>query len=189
MLKIRDEIKLFTIRYSPTVNTCYTATASMSTSKSPQTVETFNPDLPSVLKELEEGHYLFLIADRKKAFLFLFDKGELETSSEVMDPGVKKNIKSNSGELYGRNTKLTHHIENQIHDHLKRIMQEAVLLIKGKHINGVFIGGHQPFFHEIENELPQALQKILRSNFVTELNIPKEQLIERCKQVLEEYRK
>ncbi len=155
--------------------------------KNPQNIESFNPDLKSVLGEIEEGRYLFIIVDRKKANMILFHKGEVETIRRVMNPGVAKQTKINSGELYGRNNKLAHHIENQIHQHLQLIMQETEPLFHGKHINGVFIGGHREFFNTIKNELPQILHAKLRGEFVTELNISEEELINHCKQVLTEY--
>lgn len=151
------------------------------------TIDTFNPDLPSVLKELEEGHYLFLIADAKKAFFFLFKNGALEKKREVMDPGVRPKIKSNQGELYARNTKLEHRRENQMREHLKKIASEAEGFTKDIHLNGVFLGGHQPFFHEVKRALPVLLQKAMRGAFVTELNIPEEALIAHCKKALREY--
>ena len=155
--------------------------------KPAQTVESFNSDLTSVLRELEEGHYLFIVADQKKASFFFFKQGKLETYREVMNPGVREKTKSDSGEVYGRNTKLTNRRENQIHEHLQLIMQEALMLINGKHLNGVFIGGHQQFFSEIENALPKELQQILRKTFVTELNISREELINHCLKALQEY--
>lgn len=157
--------------------------------KKQKDISAFNPDLKSVLSEEEEGHYLFIIADKKKALLALFDKGDAVISREVMHPGVRKRIRTDSGELYGRNNKLMHHIDNQLHQHLLFIIQEAESVIKEKHINGVFIGGHQPLFHEIEKVLPADLSAKLRGDFVTELNIPKEELIRKCKKVLEEYLK
>lgn len=160
-----------------------------SNKKTPQNINSFNPDLKSVLGEIEEGHYLIIVADQKKAFIFLFNKGEVERIKTIMDPGVSKRTRINSGELYGRNNKLSHHIDNQIHEHLQLIMQEVALFIKDKHINGVFLGGHQPFFHLIVNELPADLQKKLRGEFITELNIPQEELIKHCKKVIEEYLK
>lgn len=150
-------------------------------------IASFNSDLKSVLSELEEGHYLFIIVDRKKASLFLFKKYEVEIKKELMNPNVRKETKINSGELYGRNKKLMNHIDNQLHQHLRFIMKEVDLLIKEKHLNGVFIGGHKPLFHLIEKELPADLQKKLRGNFITELNIPEDELIKHSKHVLEEY--
>src|SRR5581483_5929929 len=91
----------------------------------PQNIESFNKDLNSVLGEIEEAQYLFVIADRKKAFLFLFNRGEVEKQKNIMDPGVRKSTKLDSGELHGRNTKLSNHIDNQLHRHLLLIIQEA----------------------------------------------------------------
>lgn len=152
-------------------------------------VEAFNPDLPSVLRELEEGHYLFVIADTKKAFLFLFNQGKLEASHDIMDPGVMKKIKSNSREVHGRNTKLMNKRGNQLRDHFSKILEEADAFTRGKHLNGVFLGGHQPLFKALENEMSSTLRTLLRGNFVTELNIPREELIAHCTKVLEEYAK
>ena len=155
----------------------------------PQNIEFFNKDLNSVLGEIEEGHYFFIIADRKKAFLFLFSKGEVEIQKSIMHPGIRKATKIDSGELHGRNTKLSNHIDNQLHQHLQLILQEAENLIKNKHINGLFLGGHQPLFHSIEKELPTVLKDKLRGEFITELNIPKEKLITHCKDILIAYSK
>jgi hypothetical protein len=156
---------------------------------SPQNIEYFNKDLNLVLGEIEEGHYLFIIADRKKAFLLLFNKGELDTQKNIMHPGVRKATKLDSGELHGRNTKLSNHIENQLHQHLQLILHEAENLIKDKHINGLFFGGHQPLFHSMEKELPTMLKEKLRGNFITELNIPEDELIKHCQDILTEYSK
>lgn len=161
----------------------------MSNTNPIEPVEAFNPDLPSVLKELEEGHYLFVVADSKKAFLFLFKRGNLEDSRDIMDPGVMKKIKSNSREMHGRNTKLMNKRGNQLRDHFSKILEEADVFIRGKHINGVFLGGHQPLFKALENEMSSELRTLLRGNFVTELNIPREELIAHCTKVLEGYAK
>jgi hypothetical protein len=155
----------------------------------PQNIESFNKDLNSVLSEIEEGEYLFIIADRKKAFLFLFNRGGLEIQKNIMNPGIRKTTKIDSGELHGRNTKLSHHIDNQLHQHLQLILQEAENLIKDKHINGLFLGGHQPLFHSMEKELPTMLKEKLREVFTTELNIPEDEIIKHCQYILTEYAK
>jgi len=155
----------------------------------PQNIESFNTDLNSVLSEIEEGQYLFVIADRKKAYLFLFNRGEVELQKIVMHPGIRKSTKLDSGELHGRNTKLSNHIDNQLHRHLQLILREAENLIQDKHINGLFLGGHQPLFHSIEKELPTALKEKLRGEFITELNIPEDKIINHCKDILIMYSK
>jgi hypothetical protein len=155
----------------------------------PQNIESFNKDLDSVLSEIEEGHYLFIIADRKKAFLYLFNRGEVEIQKSIMDPGIRKATKIDSGELHGRNTKLSNHIDNQLHQHLQLILQDAENLMKNKHINGIFLGGHQPLFHSIVTILPRVLKEKLRKEFITELNIPEDELIKHCQNILTEYAK
>lgn len=166
---------------------CYTSSVTNSNKKNLKNIDSFNPDLESKLEEMEERHYLFIIADLKKATLFLFNKEVLETTRQIMDPSVNKKIKSNSGELYGKNTKLDHRIDNQTHKHLQLIVREASALIHGKHINGIFIGGHKTLFNTIKEVLPQDLQKKVRGEFITELNIPQEEIIIHCKNTLNEY--
>jgi hypothetical protein len=156
----------------------------MSNTVSP-TIESFNPDLNAVLTEREEGHYLFIVADQRKTFLILFNKGEVEDMRDSVNEPVEQMIKSDSGEMHGRNDKLGRHIEKQIH--VQTVMTEVTRFINGKQINGVFIGGHQPFHHTIQHALPPALQEKFRSAFVTELTISHAALIEHCKQVLTTY--
>lgn len=155
----------------------------------PQNIAFFNKDLNAVLSEIEEGQYLFIIADRKKALLLLFNKGEVEIRKDIMNPGIRKATKINSGELYGRNTKLSNRIDNQLHKHLQLILHEAETIIKNKHINGLFLGGHQPLFHSIEIELPTILKEKLRGEFITELNIQEDEIIKHCKHLLTDYAK
>jgi len=154
-----------------------------------KSIDSFSPDLNSKLLEMEEEHYLFLIADLKKATIIIFKNGEIEITRDIMDPSVNKKIKSNSGELSGRNTKLEHKIDNQIHRHLKLIVEEAKKILVGNHVNGIFIGGHKTMFSALEKELPQDLQKLVRGEFVTELNIERVDLIEHCRKTLSEYLK
>jgi hypothetical protein len=157
------------------------------TNHTPENVESFSTDLKSVLTELEEANYLFIIADSEKAHLFLFSKGELVQSKDYQDEGVQRKTRINSGELYGRSTKLTHKINNELKQHVQQIMSEAEKFVEGTHINGVFLGGHKPLFHVMIEELPSDLQKKLRGEFVTELSILEHDLIKHCKQVLAEY--
>lgn len=148
-----------------------------------------NADLASDLKEMEEARYLIIVADRKKALLFLFNKGDLEANKEIMNPGIQKDTRINSRELYGRNNKLMRHIDNQLRLHLKLIVKEADAFLQGGLINGIFLGGHKPLFHNIIEVLPTSLKQKIKGEFITELNIPQTELIEHCQKVLEEYTK
>ena len=60
---------------------------------------------------------------------------------------------------------------------------------RDKHINGLFLGSHQPIFHSIEKELPVMLKEKLRGEFITELNLPVDKLIKHCKDILIAYSK
>lgn len=148
---------------------------------------TSDPQLIEALREIEESHYLIILADRKKALLFLFNNGEVVKFHEMMHPGVSKKIRTDSGELSGRNDKLMRHRDKQINDHFGLISQEAVAFIEHDAVNGVFIGGHKASFHHIIEKLPQELKKKLKTEFVTELNLPHDQLVVRCKEALDQY--
>lgn len=161
----------------------------MSNALKSQNIDSFNPDLNSVLGEMEEEHYLFIVADLKKATLILFKQGAVEDIKEIIDPSVNKKIKSNTGEMSGRSTKYDHKIDNQIKKHLQLIARQASAMIAGKHINGLFLGGHKTMFAAITQVLPADLQKKIRSEFITELNISREELINHCAKALSSYLK
>lgn len=138
---------------------------------------------------MEDDKYLFLIVDKEKAKMFLFQQKNIENYTEITNAIVDQKIKANKGSLYARNSKLMRRIENQLKQHLRFISQNVRISIKGQRIKGVFIGGHQQLFHEIEASLPMTLQRKVVGEFVTELNIPKNKLINNAEKAWEVYKK
>lgn len=148
----------------------------------------YKPYIAPLLEALaKEGRYLFVVADREKAELFTFYQGGLEAFKEVYDPSVPQKVKSNKEEYYARNSIILRHIEDHLHRHLQKISQEINVFIKGKSIQGVFVGGHKPLFRTIKHHLGNNLQQRLQGEFVTELNIPQPELIQHAEKTLETY--
>lgn len=134
-----------------------------------------------------EPRYLFIIADRKKAYLFTFQGGVMEDYKEVYDPSVPQKVKSNKGEYYARNDIILRHIQEHLRRHLQKISEMVDSFIKDKQIHAVFIGGHKPLFHDIKIALNHDLQRKLKGEFITELNIPRNQLIQNAEKALKMY--
>lgn len=56
-------------------------------------------------------------------------------------------------------------------------MANLMEFIKNEPIQRVVIGGHKMLFHDVYKYLPGSLKKKVAGTFVTQLNIPKNQLI------------
>lgn len=146
-----------------------------------------NGELTTILHELEEGKYVMVIADRKSARLFFFEKGEMLRMLKIRHSGVSKKIKSNSGEIYGRNDKYMRHIGKKLDEHIERVIKKFQTLVGNRKISGIFIGGHKPMFHMIEEALPLEFRNKVRGEMVTELKISDAQLIDESKNILAQY--
>ncbi len=146
------------------------------------------PYIAPLLQALaKEARYLFVIADREKAELLTFYQGTLEEYKEVFDSSVPQKVKSNKEEYYARNNIILRHIENHLHRHLQKISDETDKFIESKPVQGVFVGGHKPLFHDVEHHLNPNLQRKLQGEFVTELNIPRPELVRHAEKTLALY--
>jgi len=137
-----------------------------------------SPFLSPLLNAIKQrNRYLVILADREKAIYFSIYNGNVEAYEEFKDPIVPQKVKANNGEYYARSDIILRHIENQLHRHLKRISHHVDSFVKGKSIQTLVIGGHKELLHKIEKHLCPALQKKVAGEFITELNIPKNEII------------
>ena len=104
-----------------------------------------------------------------------------------MDPGVRQESKINSGEINGKADKLANRVHNQLHKHLQNISNEVDVLVANKQIEGVFIGGHKQLFGLLTEALSSSIQQKLRGEFVSELDITEEEIIDHCRKTFKEY--
>lgn len=141
----------------------------------------YTPFLSPLLSALKnQRRFLVILADRKKAFFFTMKNGAVEAFEQFKDAIVPQKVKAIK-ELMGQDTHITRHIENHLHRHLQRISHHVDRFVKGRYIQAVIVGGHKPLLHKIEKHLNSSLQKKLAGEFVTELNIPKNDLVKHAK--------
>lgn len=115
--------------------------------------------------------YLVLLADREKARLFTVHLGEIEEHKDVFNGLVPQRVK-HGDDTWDQQNKIQRHIEDHLHRHLKFIAQEAHDFAQKHPINFVIIGGHKDIIPKIQKHLTYPLNKMILGEFVTELNIP-----------------
>lgn len=126
--------------------------------------------------------YLVLLADRKKAIFFTVNSGKIEERKEIVNDNVPQNVKAKKID-WGRDDKIFRHIEQHLHYHLKLIAKEVLEFAKGKHIRFLILGGHKELIPKIKAHLLYPLNKIVKGEFVTELNIPLNKVLLHSKKV------
>lgn len=139
------------------------------------------------LKPLEEAlekhnRYLILLVDREKARLLTVNLGEIEEHKDVFNGEVPQNVKAKKID-WGRDDKILRHIEDHLHRHLQIIAKATKEFAKGKNINFLIIGGHAQMLPKIKKHLPYPLNKMVRGEFITELNIPLSKILTLSKKV------
>lgn len=142
--------------------------------------------LAPVLEEIKShSRYMVLLADREKARIFSVYLGRIEELAEFSDGHVPQNVRANERDLYGRSDIIFRHIEDHLHRHLVLISQKAEEFAKGKTIHFIIIGGHREMFEKIKKHLPKNMSKKILGEFVTELNIPIQDVFLKSKVVIE----
>ncbi len=115
--------------------------------------------------------YLVLLADREKAIMFTVNGGKIEDQKVIIDGNVPQNVKAKKID-YGRDDKIFRHIEQHLHYHLQYIAKETQVFTKGKNISFIILGGHGELIPKMRAHLLYPLNKLVKGKFITELNIP-----------------
>ena len=115
--------------------------------------------------------YLVLLADREKARLFTVHLGEVEEHKDVFDAQVPQRVKHGDN-TWDQQNKIQRHIENHLHRHLKFIENQTHEFLKDHPVSFIIVGGHQEMIPKIKKHLNYPLNKMVLGQFVSELNIP-----------------
>lgn len=139
------------------------------------------------LKPIEDAvkkysKYLVLLVDRKKARLFTVHLGKIEEKKDLFDGEVPQNVKAKKID-WGRDDKIFRHIEDHLHRHLQMIAEKTYEFFLGKDIHYIVIGGHAELIPKVKKHLPYPLNKMVLGQFVTELNIPLNEVLLHSKKV------
>lgn len=129
---------------------------------------------------MDQKRYLVILADRQKAKFFTLFLGTVEEKGEITDKAVPQKVKA----AHTRTDHVNQHIRNHLHYHLKLVGQKLKEFAISKKIDVVLIGGHKELFNQVKKHLPYQLRDKIRGEFVSELNIPTEQIAEKSKLVI-----
>lgn len=130
------------------------------------------PFLEPIIKAIKDHKkYLVLLADHKRARLFTVHLGVIEEHEDIFGIYVPQKVRQ-IHEAMMREDKILRHIEDHICRHLKFIAQKTEEFAQNKNIHFIIIGGHEELIPKIKKHLPYPLSKKIKGSFVTELNIP-----------------
>lgn len=115
--------------------------------------------------------YLVLLVDREKARLFTVRLGKIEENQGFLDLRVPQKVKAKKTD-WGRDDKIFRHIEGHLKDHLQMVARKAGEFIIGKNIHFVILGGHRELLPKMRTVLPYPVNKMVKGQFISELNIP-----------------
>ncbi|OGH42236.1 MAG: hypothetical protein A3H79_03805 [Candidatus Levybacteria bacterium RIFCSPLOWO2_02_FULL_36_8b] len=148
-----------------------------------------SPFLSPMIKAIKKHEkYLVLLVDHKKARLFTVHLGRIEEHEDVFGEQVPQRVRQ-INEAWMRQDKIFRHIEDHLHRHIHFIAQKTNEFVKNKHIGFLIIGGHEELFSKIEKHLPYPLSKKFIGRFVTELNIPLNDIYLKSKTIAEKAQK
>ncbi|MBI2599908.1 hypothetical protein HYW43_03245, partial [Candidatus Daviesbacteria bacterium] len=84
---------------------------------------------------------------------------------------------------WGRYDKIPRHIEDHLDKHLKQISQTAYDFAIDKNIHFIILGGNQEIIPKIRKHLHYPLNKMVLGEFVTQLNIPLNEVLIHSKKI------
>lgn len=129
--------------------------------------------------------YLVLLVDRKKARMFIVEQGEIVDQAELIDGHVPQKVKSTSNAISGGEADISfRYNEEMLQHHVDLVARAVAKFTKNNAIHFVIIGGHSEMFKKIIKSLPTSLQDKVLSTFVTEPNIPLNDVLLKSKKYL-----
>lgn len=140
-----------------------------------------------ILKPIEKAlkthqKYLVLLVDREKMRLFTVHLGKIEEDKEFFNGDVPQRVRAKTINL-GRTDKIMRDIEGHLHRHLQFVNQKTREFVKGKNIRFIIIGSHKELLPKIRSHLLYPLNKMILGEFITELNIPLNEVLFHSKKV------
>ena len=144
-----------------------------------------SPNIGPMLQSLQKyTKYLVLLVDRKKARMFTVEQGEIIDRSELIGDHVPQKVKSTGRDISGGDGDIHFRYNEELLQHHVDLAAKAVTkFTKNNDIHFVIIGGHAEMFKKVIKSLPTSLQEKVVSSFVTELNIPLNDILLKSKKI------
>lgn len=146
-----------------------------------------SPNLSPILKSQQKySKYMVLLVDREKALMFTVEQGEIVEQSKFSGDYVPQNKQATGRDgNAGRSDIMTRHTNELLNRHINNACEAADKFARTKDIDFLIIGGHSEMFAKVAKSLPSNLQNKLVGSFVTEINIPLNDILIKSKEIAE----
>jgi peptide subunit release factor 1 (eRF1) len=133
-----------------------------------------SPHLDPLLQALPQySRYLVLLVDREKARMFTVEQGEMINHAEYIGDNVPQKTKSTGRDFaVGGSDASFRYNEVLLQRHIDKAAQAVAKFTRSQTVHFVIIGGHSEMFKRVAASLPPGLRSKVLNNFVTEINIP-----------------
>lgn len=134
------------------------------------------------------SEYMVLLTDREKTRMFTVEQGEITEYSEFEGSYVPQRASSTGkGSLPSQIDVNFRHNEAMLDRRLDLSANAVAKFIKNKNIHFIILGGHKEMFKRVEESLTKDIRSKIIGNFVTEVDIPLNEILDKSKQIAEEY--
>jgi hypothetical protein len=127
--------------------------------------------------------YLVLLVDREKVRMFTVEQGELIDHSDYVGGYVPHHTKSTGREPIGGDDAVFRHNETLLKRHIALVAKAVVEFTKTQDVHFVIIGGHSEIFKKVAASLPASIRNKIVNSFVTEINIPLNEILLESKKI------
>jgi hypothetical protein len=142
------------------------------------------PNIKPVVDALPKyAMYLVLLVDREKVRMFTVEQGELVDHSDYFGSYVPNLAKSTGRDPAGGDDKVFRHNEELLKQHIASVAKAVVKFTKAKDVHFVIIGGHSEIFKKVAASLPIGIRSKIVNSFVTEINIPLNEILRESKKI------
>ena len=145
-----------------------------------------SPDITPIIKSQNKySRYLVLMVDREKARMFTVEQGEILEHEDFKKGYVPQRKKMTGHDNNTDSLTMLRRTENYLDKHIDRVSQEVAKFVKAKDLDFIIIGGHQQLFNRVINSLPADFQSKIAGTFVSELNVPLNDILIESKKIAE----
>jgi hypothetical protein len=116
--------------------------------------------------------------------MFTVEQGEIVDHSEFIGGYVPQKVKSTGRDISGGDGDINfRHNEELLQRHIDLAAKAVTKFTKAGDIHFVIIGGHAEMFKKVAKSLPSSLQTKVAGSFVTEVNIPLNEILLESKKI------
>jgi len=137
-----------------------------------------SPEISPIIDALlKYSMYLVLLVDREKVRMFTVEQGELVDHSDYVGGYVPHHAKTTGQEPNQAGDTIFRHNETLLTRHIALVAKAVAEFTKAKDVHFIIIGGHAEIFKKVAASLPPRLRSKIVDSFVTEINIPLNEIL------------